>query len=163
MLKKLFVLMCMLGLLTASGCFEKNAAWIYGNPESQGMAGIRLGNEIAQNLEVGAAVNYMPSDGKTTTKTCQIWKFKKTITTVEKEAQDSWEYGAYTLYHFPDVVKGVSPYVGAQVNIGQGKDVIDTLEPIGGIVLGNMLFAEYQRESLYGEDNKVLFGLRFRF
>jgi hypothetical protein len=129
--------------------------WVMGNPESDGAMGGRLGTEIAQNLEIGGSILYAPSDEKTVTGQSQ--EVSKTVTTTTKEAKDNWNYGAYSVYHFTENL-----YAGGQVIIGEGDDVTSTIQPIGGVKIGP-LFAEYQHESLNGEDDKILFGAIFRF
>ncbi len=156
--------LCLIFVL--SGCFEEQNLSVYGNTESDGVFGIRAGTEVAQNLEVGASANYVNGESTTT----ETWRFEKKpcrlVRTTHEETEDDWRWGLHGIYRIP--MDGITPYVGAQVNIGEGsEDVIDTLEPLGGINLDISetvsLFSEYQRQSLHGEDNKVLFGVRFRF
>ena len=135
-MKVVIVLVCMLCLLV-SGCFEKNVAHIYGNPESDGSIGVRVGTEVAENIEVGALTYFNPYD------------------------EGGQKYGAYSLLHIP--VGPVTPYVGAEVRVGEGTwDIADSIEPVGGISYGPV-FAEFQPEAIDGEDDKILLGVRFRF
>ena len=151
----LVLLLCL--LVSLAGCFESNTASIYGNPESQGTAGLRLGTEVVKNLEVGAALQFSPSES-TTTVTRNRRRHGKTIT---HEHEDDWSYGVYSLLHLGGDT--IDPYVGAQANIGNGgDDVIKTIQPVGGLAVGPV-FAEYQYKSLSGEKDKILFGVRFKF
>jgi hypothetical protein len=148
--------MCLLAVSLA-GCFESNALSIYGNPESEGMAGLRLGTEAVQNLEVGAALQFSPSES-TTAVTRNRKRHGKTIV---HEHENDWQYGIYSLYHFP--IGDISPYAGVQANIGNGSaDITKSVEPVAGIQAGPV-FAEYQKVSLNGEDEKIIFGVKFRF
>ena len=157
-MKKVAVVLVLCLLVMAGGCFEKQHAWGYGNPESQGFAGMRFGSEVVENLEMGASVNYSP--GRKETSTTWSCNRKSVTKTVREKEIDSWTYGAHALYHFGD--EGFDPYAGAQVNIGTGNDVLGTVQPIGGVALGNF-FAEYQAKATNDEQDKVLFGLRFNF
>ncbi len=139
------------------GCFETNRAYVMGNPESEGVIGARLGTEIAQNLEVGASLLHGPGKSKTTTERVRYRCYRRKTTTREEE--NDWFYGVYSILHLGN--ETVDPYVGGQAALQQGN-MLKTLQPIGGVAVGP-LFAEYQHESLNGEDDKVMFGLRFRF
>lgn len=158
-------MLCLM-LTGCTGMFSENNLSLYGNPQGDGMFGIRAGTEVAENLEVGASANYMEGKNVTTT----TWRLRRRpcrlVRTVEKEKVDEWQYGCHLIYRFP--MDGWTPYVGGQVNIGEnGDDVIDTLEPIGGLNLNvsdsMSLFSEYQRSSLHGEDDKVVAGIRLKF
>ncbi len=133
-MKKLMLLL--LCLLLVAGC-ESTTAWIMGNPESDGVIGARLGTE-AQNAEVGISVYYNPYDS------------------------DEEAYGAYALYNLP--INEISVYGGAQATIGKGTwDVDDTISPVAGFTIWDLIFVEWQNEAVDGEDDKFLAGLRFRF
>ena len=60
------ILMC-LAVISCAGCFEENTASVYGNPESSGVMGMRLGTEVATNLEIGAVAQYAQGEVMTTT------------------------------------------------------------------------------------------------
>ena len=159
------LLLCCIVAVMCMGCGTSNLS-LYGNPESDGVFGVRAGTEVAQNLEIGASANYV--NGETTT--TETWQFKRKPCRLEKttheETEDDWRWGIHSIYRIP--MDGFTPYVGMQANIGEGgQDVIKTIEPIGGVNLDvsetTSLFGEYQRQSLHGEDNKVMFGVRLRF
>ena len=155
---KRFVLV-MLCLLVVSGCFEENNAWMYGTSEGDGMLGGRVGTEVVQNIEIGASAQVDLGASKTTT-TTKTRRWCKTTTTTTTEERDRWSYGAHALMHFPDLP--LEPYAGGQVNIGEGQDIMSTIQPIGGVNIGPA-FAEYQHKSLSGEKDKLLFGIRLKF
>ncbi len=143
------------------GCFEKSALSVIGTPESEGLIGGRIGTEIAANIEVGASILHGPGEKKTTnTKTSKWWGWKKTSTTTVEEEND-WYYGGHAFLHVLGSDGVIDPYVGGQVAFQQGN-VLDTIQPVGGVNVGPV-FAEYQHESLNGEDDKIMFGIRVRF
>lgn len=130
------LLMCL--LVSLVGCAGNSSAWVYGNPESDGVIGARLGTEVVENVEIGASTQFNPYDNS-----------------------DSQTYGVYSLLHFPS--GGIDPYIGAQATIGNGTwDIADTIQPVAGVSVGPV-FVEWQNESLNGEDDKILFGVRFQF
>jgi hypothetical protein len=99
---------------------------------------VRLGTEVAEDVEVGAMVQYTANDG-----------------------YDYRKYGAYGIVSFP--MDDIVPYVGAQAQIGEGEwDVDSTIEPIAGIRVGNA-FVECQYETIDDEDYRLMAGFRFPF
>jgi hypothetical protein len=119
-----------------AGC-ESNTAWIYGSPESEGVIGARIGG-MAEDIELGALAYLDPYDG------------------------DNEAYGVYGLYHIP-ITENVTAYGGAEARIGEGTwDIDSTIEPVAGVSVGPA-FIEWQEESVNGEDDKILFGVRFKF
>ena len=109
------------------------SVWAYSDPASTDTLGLRTGYLVTENVEVGLSASQTPYG-----------------------AEDEREYGAYSLIHLG------GPYIGAQTNIGNGRWDQDTLQPVGGIILGPV-FAEYQHEDLHGEEDKVVLGLRYKF
>ncbi len=170
-MKQVMVVLSVVAVMCC-GCFEENNVSLYGNPESDGVFGVRAGTEIAQNLEIGASANYRNGQdeiNKTVRRRVRGTKFEdsrnKKVVRVQDEIDD-WNYGAHAILRFP--MNGFVPYAGAQVPIGNGTwDVGNDIEPLGGVSVGLTdsvsTFAEYQHKSLSGERDKVLFGIRIGF
>ena len=160
------VVLTMCLLVSLAGCFESNTASVYGNPESDGVMGLRLGTEVANNLEIGAVAQYAQGEVTTTTsrknrggKDDNRRRGRKTTT---HEHEDDWNYGVFAHY---SVIEGdISPYVGAQATIGNGSnDIVKTIQPVAGVTLWDFLFVEWQDKSLNGEDDKIMGGIEFKF
>jgi hypothetical protein len=139
-----------------------------GNPESDGIFSISGGTEVIPNLEVGASANYMDGVDKTTTTTSWKWKgyhLTKSVTT-EREERDEWAYSTYLKWLIP--MDGITPYIGAQVPVGNGSwDIGNDITPIGGVRIpisdSVFLSAEYQQETVFGEERKWMFGGGIKF
>ena len=162
-MRNLAVVLTMCLLVSLAGCMDGNA-WVYGNPESKGMMGTRLGLEVLENIEVGGSINYSPGESTTTVTRSKSRKARnRHLKTITHEHEDDWTYGAHLIGHWPNAIGPVSLYGGGQVNIGEGTwDVIDTLQPIGGASIGPV-FAEYQHKTTYDERDKYLFGIKIEW
>jgi hypothetical protein len=135
-MKTKMMLMCL--LISLAGCNGNSNVSVLGNPESEGSLGIRVGTDVITNVEVGALTYFRPYDDS-----------------------DFQAYGAYSLIHIP--VGPVTPYLGAEARIGEGTwDIDNTIEPFVGMIAGPV-FCEFQPEAIDGEDDKILFGVRFGF
>ncbi len=166
---KYTAVIAVLCLLVVAGCNESNLS-LSGNPESDGIFSVSGGTEIVKNLEVGASANYMKGTDRTTTNTTWAWKKWSIEKTVDSETEkvDEWGYGAYLKWLFPDLVDGITPYIGAQVPVGNGTwNITNDISPLGGvrIPIGESLFlsAEYQQETVFGEERKWMFGGGIKF
>lgn len=155
--------------VACAGCGESNLS-LSGNPSSDGIFSVSGGTEIIENLEAGASANYMKGTDRTTTNTTWAWEKWQLTKTVDSETEkvDEWAYGAYLKWLFPDLVDGIVPYVGGQVPVGNGTwDIANDISPLGGvrIPIGENLFlsAEYQQETIHGEERKWMFGGGIRF
>ncbi len=145
--------------LLVAGC-GNNSVSVLGSPESDGSAGLRLGTEVAENVEVGVSAYFNPWDGET----------KKTYSSINASGQsyrtenpDSRFYGIYALYDIP-VMNDLTAYVGAEAQVGEGTwDIVDTIEPFGGVRLWDLVFVEFHPNTIDGEDNKILGGVTYRF
>ena len=161
------VAILVLCLLVVSGCGESNLS-LYGNPESDGIFAVSGGTEVVKNLEVGASANYMKGVDRTTTNTTWAWKKWSIVKTVDSETEkvDEWVYGAYLKWLIP--MDGITPYVGAQVPVGNGTwDIANDISPLGGVRIPvsdrAFLSAEYQQETIHGEERKWMFGFGVKF
>ena len=135
-MRSLTILMCLLAVSLA-GCGQ-SSLWAYGDDDA---LGIRIGTEMAENVEVGVSSLWWPeNDG------------------------DSQLYGAYALYYLP-VDDGVKAYVGAQTTLN--NNYYDQVAPIAGIMFDEIFFTEYQYrnwdDKKSQEEDKIVFGIRLRF
>ena len=137
MKKVAILLMCLLAMISLTGCFEKQSSsvWIFGDNDS---LGVRVGTEVVENVEVGVS---------------SVWW---------EDRGDSQLYGAYALYHIPG--ETISAYIGAQTPLN--NTYYDHIAPVAGVRYGN-LFAEYQyknwRSKESQEDDKIVVGVVFGF
>lgn len=133
------ILMCLLVAISlVAGCFEKESSsmWAFGDDDA---LGIRLGTEVAENVEVGISSMWWPEDDG-----------------------DTQLYGAYALYYLPE--DAVNTYIGVQTPLNNNYDQI---APVAGVVFDEVFFLEYQYKN-WGdkeaqEEDKIVFGIRLRF
>jgi hypothetical protein len=129
--------MCLLAISLA-GCFEKESSslWAFGDDDA---LGVRLGTEVAENVEVGVSSMWWPESDN-----------------------DTQLYGGYALYHQPGDT--TSTYIGVQTPLNNNYDQI---APVAGVVFDEIFFLEYQYknwdEKEAQEEDKIVFGVRFRF
>lgn len=133
-MKTVAILMCL--LISLAGCGQ-NSFWAYGDDDA---LGIRVGTEVAENVEIGASSMWWP-----------------------EENSDDQLYGAYAIYHIPG--ETVSTYVGAQTPFNE--TCYDRVAPVAGIVFDEIFFTEYQYKNWDGktsqEEDKIVFGVRLKF
>ena len=133
-MKKVAILMCLLAISLA-GCGQ-NSFWAFGDDDA---LAIRLGTEMAENVEVGVSSMWWEDNG------------------------DSQIYGAYALYHIPG--ETISTYVGAQTSLN--NTYYDRISPIVGVVFDEIFFTEYQYKNWESkesqEEDKIVFGVRLKF
>jgi len=127
-------------------------SWLWADNDA---LGLRLGSEISENIEVGLSTLWLP----------------------DREEPEIW--GLYALYHLPEIVNVPNPilvdflpetitgapYLGGKLDIDFNDDSTD-ISPVAGIVLMDVLFIEYQFESIDREsrqESKLLFGIRIEF
>lgn len=168
-MKRVLLLTAVLCLFIA-GCtgIEESNLSLYGNPESDGVFGVRAGTELWENLEIGASANYRDGQdeiNKTYRRHRRKEGSRKKTVRIQDEIDD-WSYGTHIIRHFP--IGSINPYVGAQATIGEGTfDIGNTIQPIGGVqipVSDNFsIFGEYQQETTADEQRKFLIGLRIGF
>lgn len=147
-MKSLMILLCLLAISLA-GC-NGGAVSLYGDNDA---VGARVGAEIAENIEAGVLSYWYPYDDNDS----QIW-------------------GAYSLYHFPDIVELPNPldpektleattYIGAQLSLDSNYE--DYVSLVTGVIFQKVFFVEYQPKAFDNkasmEDDKVVFGLRITF
>lgn len=144
--------MVVLILLTLSlPAQAKISNWLWGDSDA---LGVRVGTDVAENIEVGASSLWLP----------------------DQEKPVSW--GVYGVYHLPklevpnpivadflpEIISG-KPYFGAKVDIDFELEK-GNVSPIAGIVFADLIFIEYQFESIdrtaIGE-SKLIFGLRIEY
>lgn len=128
--------MCLLAVSLA-GCNGNSSVWAYGDDDA---LGIRLGTEVAKNIEVGASTLYWPEDDN-----------------------DTQAYGAYAVYHLPGEPLGA--YFGAQTTLN--NDYYDQVAPIAGVMFDEIFFIEYQYKNFDNkaaqEEDKIVGGVKFKF
>ncbi len=125
--------------------------WIWADSDA---LGARVGTEVSENVEVGLSSLWLP----------------------DMESPVAW--GVYGIFHLPklevpnpvvadflpETISG-RPYFGAKVDIDFNIDQSMT-SPIAGIVFNDILFLEYQFESIDRQaigESKIIFGLRIKF
>lgn len=133
------ILMCLL-VISLAGCSGQNSFWAYGDDDA---LGVRVGTEVAENVEVGVSSLWWPEDDG-----------------------DSQLYGAYALYHLPSNDEDVvCTYIGAQTPLN--NTYYDKVAPVVGIVFDKIFFTEYQYKNWDAkesqEEDKIVFGLRITF
>lgn len=127
-------------------------SWIWADSDA---IGVRVGTDVAENVEVGLSTLWLP----------------------DQEKPEFW--GVYAIYHLPECVKFSNPivldflpetirgcpYFGGKVdmdfNLNRSK-----ISPIAGIVFADVIFVEYQFESIDRtaiNESKIIFGLRIKF
>lgn len=135
-MKTVKILMCLLALSLA-GCGGHNSFWAYGDDDA---LGVRVGTEVAENIEVGVSSMWWPEDDG-----------------------DTQLYGAYAIYYIPG--ETISAYVGAQTPFN--NTYYDKVAPVVGIVFDEIFFTEYQYKNWDAkesqEEDKIVFGVRLKF
>lgn len=132
------ILMCLL-TISLAGCFEEQSSsfWAFGDDDA---LGVRLGTEMAENVEVGVSSMWWPESDN-----------------------DTQLYGAYALYHIPG--ETVSTYVGAQTPLN--NTYYDQVAPVVGVVFDEIFFTEFQYRNWDAkeaqEEDKIIFGVRLKF
>ena len=130
-MKTVTILMC---LLIVAGCGNESF-WAYGDNDA---LGIRVGTEIAENIEVGASSVYWPDDDN-----------------------DTQLYEAYAILHQPG--ETVSTYFGAQTPLNNNYDQV---APVVGVIFDEIFFTEYQYKNWDAkeaqEEDKIVFGVRLK-
>lgn len=133
-MEKVAVLLCLLAISLA-GCGQ-NSFWAYGDDDA---LGVRVGTEVAENVEVGVSSMWWPEDDG-----------------------DTQLYGGYALLHIPG--ETVSTYVGAQTPLNNNYDQV---APVAGVVFDEIFFVEYQYKSWESkesqEEDKIVFGVKIPF
>ena len=128
--------MCLLVVSLLVGCGNESL-WVYGDDDA---LGVRVGTEMAENVEVGVSSMWWPEDDG-----------------------DSQLYGAYALLHIPG--ETVSTYIGAQTPLNNAY--YDQVAPVAGIVFDEIFFIEYQYKNWSDkesqEEDKIVFGVRIPF
>lgn len=134
-MKTVAILMCLLAIGLA-GCGQ-NSFSAYGDDDA---LGVRVGREVAENVEVGVSSMWWPEDDG-----------------------DTQLYGAYALYHIPG--ETISTYVGAQTPLN--NTYYDQVAPVAGVIFDEIFFVEYQYKSWESkesqEEDKIVFGVRLPF
>ena len=134
-MKTVTILMCLLAISLA-GCGQ-SSFWAYGDDDA---LGVRLGTEMAENVEVGISSVWWPESDN-----------------------DTQLYGAYALLHMPG--ETVSTYIGAQTPLN--NTYYDQVAPVAGVVFDEIFFMEYQYRNWDAKDaqeeDKIIFGVRFKF
>lgn len=127
------ILLC---LLVVAGCGNESF-WAYGDDDA---LGLRVGTEVAENIEVGASSVYWPDDDN-----------------------DTQLYGAYVMLHQPG--ETISTYVGAQTPLN--NTYYDKVAPVVGVVFDEIFFTEFQYKNWDSkeaqEQDKIVFGVRLKF
>lgn len=137
-MKTVTILLCLL-TISLAGCGQ-NSFWAYGDDDA---LGVRLGTEVAENVEVGFSSMWWPEDDG-----------------------DSQMYGGYAIYHLPADPNGLfGTYVGAQTPLN--NNYYNKVAPIAGIVFDEIFFIEYQYKNWESkesqEEDKIAFGVRIPF
>jgi hypothetical protein len=135
--------MILIGCCFLLGCSESeksSSVWLFGDDDA---LGVRIGTEVAENIEVGVSSVYWPDDDN-----------------------DTQLYGAYALYHLPSNDEDViCTYVGAQTPLN--NTYYSQVAPVVGIVFDEIFFTEYQYKNWDAkeaqEEDKIVFGIRIRF
>lgn len=136
MKKQLVILLC---LLVVGGCGNESL-WVFGDNDA---LGVRVGTEVAENVEVGVSSVWWPENDN-----------------------DTQLYGAYALYHLPSNDEDiVCTYVGAQTPLN--NTYYNQVAPVVGIVYDEIFFTEYQyrnwSDKAAQEEDKIVFGIRLKF
>ena len=136
-MKTVTILLCLLILIVAGCESEKSSFWAYGDNDA---LGVRVGTEVAENIELGVSSVYWPDDDN-----------------------DTQLYGAYVMLHQPG--ETISTYVGAQTPLN--NTYYDQVAPVVGVVFDEIFFTEYQYRNWDAkeaqEEDKIVFGVRLRF
>ncbi len=132
------MLMCLLAISLA-GCGNESV-WVFGDDDA---LGVRVGTEVAENIEVGVSSVYWPEDDG-----------------------DTQLYGAYAFYHLPSSDEDiVCTYIGAQTPLN--NTYYDQVAPVVGVVFDEIFFTEYQYKNWGAkeaqEEDKIVFGVRLKF
>ena len=130
------ILLCL--LIALAGCGNESL-WVFGDNDA---LGIRVGTEIAENVEVGASSMWWPESDN-----------------------DTQLYGAYAFLHQPG--ETVSTYFGVQTPMN--NTYYDQVAPVVGVILEeseNMkIFTEYQYKNWDAkeaqEEDKIVVGVLF--
>lgn len=138
MKKVMGILLCLLAI-SLVGCEseKKSSLWILGDDDA---LGVRIGTEVAENVEVGVSSVWWPEDDG-----------------------DSQLYGAYAFLHQPG--ETISTYIGVQTPLN--NTYYDRIAPVAGIVFDEIFFTEYQYKNWESkqsqEEDKIVFGVRIKF
>ena len=135
----ILVFLVWLSLTIVMGCGQ-SSFWAYGDDDA---LGVRVGTEIAENVEVGVSSVWWPESDN-----------------------DTQLYGAYALYHLPaDPNAPIGAYIGAQTPLN--NTYYDQVAPVIGIVFDEIFFTEYQYKNWDAkeaqEEDKIVFGVRIKF
>lgn len=142
-------------LILLSLCLPAKAditSWLWADNDA---LGVRIGVQDESPIEVGLSALWLP----------------------DREEPEIW--GLYALYHLPELVNFPnpilvdflpetitgSPYFGGKLDIDFDDNVTD-ISPVAGIILMDVLFIEYQFESIDREsrqESKLIFGLRIKY
>jgi hypothetical protein len=77
----------------------------------------------------------------------------------ESYHDESGDWGTYGIVHLiPD--GAIDPYVGVQTT--DEVDFEEYASPIAGVIVGPV-FVEYQEETVHGDNDNLMVGLRFKF
>lgn len=130
---------------------------------------------LTDNEVVGARVGYVKGDIEVGA--LSYWWYDS--------AEPPQVYGAYGIYHFPDVVDvnnplslswlparlRASPYMGMQIGVNTDREKRDFIGPVAGIAINKLLVFEYQYRTysdaleiqLGAHEHVLMAGFRFQF